>query len=232
MSELVSLDHLNELKSSFCNALSDLGTEWKTEKRSLFDKTLNALLVDAFLYHATKTNASFVPVARPEFEAILNTPTEVKNFFAFYKKDGLLANSIRCRSGLYATPLKPNPNPDAPEFYVQEYNALNTAYEDTHRLVRDAIITSSLSWDQKTMVSRILNKKIGAGRDFLDRYLDIIAPETEQKLSDYPTLGGLVIKAQESFETQKQIKEEKEQALKDLGPVLGSLWSMVRSNIR
>ena len=79
--------------------------------------------------------------------------------------------------------------------YYRESLALNGAHDRATQMVRGSII-SSLSNCQnpelKGYIIRILDKKLQTGRRFLERCLDVMDPQNEKHLLDYPTHAELV----------------------------------------
>jgi predicted heme/steroid binding protein len=222
--ELVKPEWLIETKEQFSTQLRELASDPKipTEKGSIFDKVFNSLLVESFIYHATENGANFVPVERPDFDKMLEHPEKQEKFFQLY--NGTDTTTRVLGNGLYAVPLNKNPATMNAGSYDKESGALNKAYNAAQAQVRDLIVTSSLNDKQKNGLIRILDQKTDTGKTFVSNYLDIIAPNSQNPLESYPTVGKLVKQAQQSF-------AEKEQALTDLGP-LGHIWNMMRANIR
>jgi hypothetical protein len=228
---------LEEAKANFSSALVSLrsGEETDTEKGSRFDVTLNRLLLVAFVYEASQENATLVPLNRPDLSEFLEQGLgQLEDCKRRYGRSDI--ESRRIDKDLYAVSILTGDSLDLNKIeYKKESRILDNAYNRSKALVQgilDEVFGLQDHSDLGTKVERIVNKKTYKGSGFLAQYLNILDPKSTKPLSSYPTFGQLVQQRQVDLQRNEDVRLEQEQSLKDLGPVLGPLWNLMRANIR
>jgi hypothetical protein len=194
---IVTQDELDEAKSAFASALEDLrsASETNTGKGSFFDCTLSQLLAAAFIYEASDGNAQVVPLYRPDLSEFLEQDHDQLGDYnwRFMQSD---LESRRIGEGLYAVSRSVGGGLDPNGMcYKRESRILHAAYDASKTVVKEVIDGVLGLQDRSELgskVERILDKKIKTGSDFLNKYLAIIAPDSQNPLSNYPTFVSLI----------------------------------------
>lgn len=194
---IVTQDELDEAKLAFSSALEDLSSasETNTGKGSSFDRALNKLLAAAFIYASSDRNAKVVPLYRRDLSEFLEQGHDQLDDYnwRFMPSD---LESRRIGEGLYAVSCSVGGGLDLNRMsYKRESRILHEAYDASKTAVKE-VINNVLGLEDRSelgdTVERILDKKIKKGFDFLSRYLDIIAPDSKNPLSSYPTFVSLI----------------------------------------
>jgi hypothetical protein len=237
--EIVTQANLAEAKLAFASALGELhsGRETDTGKGSRFDSTLNGLLEAAFIRGASEDHAHIVPLYRPDLSSFLEGNLEqLSDFKWLYTGSDTQSRRLDEGSDLYAVPIVVETNPDVAAIpYYKESQILGGAYHAAKTLAQEIILEQLGRQNHSVLacnLQRILDKKTQKGSIFLKEYLDIIAPDSKKHLSTFPTFEELVTQRQVGLQKDSDVRLEQEQSLKDLGPVLGPLWNLMRANIR